>query len=251
MLPIQQDIQILRGVTWNSVLQWLQESQIHKPITAVAIGLPTLVTATAHGITGTNRFPVWITDVQGPRALNTDGYQCADPRWVTVVDADTLAVDFDTGSQNAYVAGGVLSYRPPVDLTDFTAASMQIFGALGDADPLLTLDIGTNGGITLDALGNISRTINAEQSAALGLLNGWYKLELTDADGAVTRMVEGAVSAADAASGSSGFGGAHTGLIISSVQGPPGVRISGASMIQVVATLPPDPDPNVIYITTN
>lgn len=196
MLPIQQPIQILRGVTWSDPLQWLGENQVHKPISAVAIGLPTLVTATGHGITGTNRFPVWITGVQGPRALNTDDFTCVDPRWATVVDADTLAVEFDSARLGTYVSGGVLSYNPPVDLTGYHA-SLQIFNAIGDTTPLLTLDDQTNGGITLDTLGNIVRTITAEQSAALGLVNGWYKLELTDSAGTVTRVAEGPAAVAD------------------------------------------------------
>jgi hypothetical protein len=198
MFPIQQDIQVLRGVTWASVLQWLAENQVHKPITGVTIGLPTMVTAPAHGIAGTNRFPVWITGVQGPRALNTADYQCAQTRWVTVDDADTVAVDFDSGSLTPYVTGGVLTYNPPIDLTGWTA-SLAIYTAVGEATPLLTLDNGSNGGITLDALGNIARTLTAEQSTVLGLLNGWHKMELTDATGAVTRVSEGAFAVTDAA----------------------------------------------------
>lgn len=196
MLPIQQDILILRGVTWKGPLQWLGENQVHKPITAVAIGLPTTVTVTGHGITGTNRFPVWITDVQGPRQLNTDDYTCAKPRWATVVDEDTLAIDFDSASLNAYTRGGVLTYNPPVDLTGWQG-SMQLFSQIGDATPLLAIDTGSNGGVTLDELGNIGRTITAEQTVALGLVNGWYKLELTDDDGTVTRVAEGPVTVAD------------------------------------------------------
>lgn len=196
MFPIEQSIQILRGVTWNGPLQWLSEDQTHKPITDVTIGLPTLVTVVAHGITSSNRFPVWITGVQGPRSLNTDDFTCVEPRWATVVDVDTLAVEFDSARLNPYVNGGVLSYNPPVDLSDYHA-SMKVYASIGDADPILTLDDQTNGGITLDALGNIVRTVTAEQSAALALLNGWYKLELTDSDGVVTRVAEGSVTVAD------------------------------------------------------
>lgn len=199
MLPIAEDIQILRGVTWSRALRWMGETQVHKPISAVAIGLPTMVTATGHGIQIGDRVPVWITDVYGPRSLNTDDYTCADPRWATAIDADTLAVEFDTGSQSAYVRGGVVTYNPPIDLTGWTA-SMGIYGAPGDADALLVIDTGDNGGITLDALGNIGRTITAEQSVALGLLNGWYKLELTDPDGVITRILEGSVNVADTGS---------------------------------------------------
>lgn len=191
-LPIEQDIEIIQGVTWAYALRWFTETFVHKPISAVAIGLPTMVTATGHGLTGTGtaQQPVWITNVQGPRALNTDGYQCAKPRWATVVDPDTLSIEFDSGSLSAYTSGGTLSYRTSVDLTGWTAA-LSLYAALGDPTPLLVLDNGSNGGITLDALGNITLTVTAEQSAALALMNGWYKLELTDTAGAVTRPLEG------------------------------------------------------------
>lgn len=201
MLPIEEDIEILQGVTWADALRWLSEALVHKPITAVAIGLPTVVTAAGHGLpVGDAQQPVWITDVQGPRSLNTDSYKCAEPRWATVVDVDTLNIDFDSASLSAYSKGGVLTYRNPVDLTGWSA-SMKLYAVLGDAAPLLTLDTGSNGGLTLDAQGNITRTVTAEQSAALGLMNGWYKLDLTDATGAVTRLAEGAAAVVLASSG--------------------------------------------------
>lgn len=39
-------------------------------------------------------------------------------------------------------------------------------------------------------------------------------------------------------------------VLVHGFAGPPGVPISGASKIDVVETLPSNPDPNVIYITT-
>lgn len=191
MLPTEQDIAILLGVTWSTATRWLTEDMVHKPISAVAIGLPTLVTATAHGLSNTQQQPVWITGVNGPRGLNTDDYKCAQPRWADVVDANTLAVDFDSSALSAYTSGGTLTYRVPMDLTGWTGA-LSIYANCGDATPLLVIDNGSKGGVTLDAQGNITTTISAEQSTALGLLNGWYKLELTDAAGNVTRVAEGA-----------------------------------------------------------
>lgn len=199
MLPTEQDIQIIRGVTWNPVLQWLSETPTHKVISNVAIGLPTLVTATAHGITGSNRVPVWITDVQGPRGLNTDDYTCAEPRWAIVVDSDTLAVEFDSASLSAYTKGGVLTYRAPIDLTGWSA-SQKLYDAIGSSNVLNELNT-SNGGITLGADGTITLVLAAEASAAMALTSGWYKLELTDPNGVVTRVAEGNASIADTALG--------------------------------------------------
>jgi hypothetical protein len=193
MQPMTQDLVILQGATNAYVLQWFAADAVHKVITAVAVGLPTLVTAAAHGIAGTGRYPVWLTNIKGPRALNTDGYRGCEPRWATVVDADTLAIDFDSGSMAAYQSGGVLTYYPPVDLTGYTAR-MQIRASVGAQTVLLELTT-ENGGITLGgAAGMVTRTITEAQAAAVGFTSGVYDLELVDADGAVTRLAEGLVS---------------------------------------------------------
>lgn len=198
MFPINRDIQIIQGATWNPVLSWLSADPTHKIITNVAIGLPTIVTATAHGLTGTARIPVWITNAQGPRGLNTDDYRRSCPRWATMVDADTLAIDFDSGALSPYVAGGVLTYYAPIDLSAWSAVQ-TLFDAPGATVPVNTIDNASNGGITLGSDGTIKRVLSAAQTAALASMNGWYRLDLTDPNGIVTRFAEGAATvAADA-----------------------------------------------------
>lgn len=199
MFPIDCDICILQGADWQPVAQWLGEDMLHQIISDVQIGLPTLLTVTAHGFDVGARMPVWITNVQGPRALNTDGYRCVDPRWATVVDANTLAVDFDSGSLLPYKSGGVLTTRPPVDLTGWTARQ-EIRSAIDAPDVLSELTTDTGGGITLGADGTITRHMTAAQTTALGLalggaaMAGVYNLELTDTTGVVWRFAQGAVS---------------------------------------------------------
>jgi hypothetical protein len=192
MQPIKQDLTILQGATFASVLQWFAADAVHKLISGVAIGLPTLVTAAAHGLTGAGRHPVWITNVKGPYALNTAGYSGSQPRWATVVDADTLAIDMDTGSAAAWSSGGVLTYYTPVDLTGYTAR-MQVRASAAATAVLLDLTT-ENGGITLGGTdGTITCTSSATQTAALTFGTGVYDLELVDGSGVVTRLAEGSV----------------------------------------------------------
>ncbi|CAM5591887.1 hypothetical protein [Rhodanobacter lindaniclasticus] len=191
MQPITYDLCIPQGATLAAVLQWFSADAVHKIISHVTIGLPTLVTATAHGLTGTGRQPVWITNVKGPRALNTDGYRDACPRWATVVDADTLAVDVDTGSAQAWQSGGVLTYYPPVDLGGYTAR-MQVRASVAAADVLLELTT-ENGGITLDSDGTVTLQASATATAAMAWTRGVYDLELVDGGGVVTRLAAGSV----------------------------------------------------------
>lgn len=190
MQPINEDITILQGATFTNALQWFGSDPVHKIITAVAIGLPTLVTAAGHGLTIGQRTPVWITNVKGPRDLNTAGYKDCEPRWASAIDADTLAIDYDSGGDPAYQSGGVLTYYTPVDLTGYTARE-QFRASVTAPDVLLELST-TNGGITLDpATGTVTRQISAADTAALTWSQCVRDLDLTDAGGIVTRLSEG------------------------------------------------------------
>lgn len=194
MKPICEDIVIYQGATWNPVLQWLQELPVQKAITAVALGLPTLATVTGHGITGTARVPVWITGVDGTRALNTTGYRATDePLWASAVDANTLAVDFDSSGLRKYLSGGVLTYYPPVDLSAYTARE-EIRDSIDAPAALVVLTSSPAAGITLGADGTIRRVLTAAQTAALPLTASIHMLELTDPDGVVARFAQGSVS---------------------------------------------------------
>lgn len=191
MQPIQQDLVILQGASFSQKLQWCDSEAVHKLITAVQVGLPTLVTAAAHGLSC--RTPVWITNVKGPRDLNTAGYRDVEPRCASVVDEDTLAIDFDSGSLQPYQSGGVLTYYPPLDLTGYTAR-MQIRQSIGSPQPLLELTT-EDGGIIIDAAtGTVERRIDAAATAALTWTQGVYDLELVDPDGFTTRLAQGSVT---------------------------------------------------------
>lgn len=191
MRPINDDICILQGATLSKFLQWCSSDPTHKAITNVQVGLPTLVTVPGHGLTG--RTSVWITNVRGPRDLNTDGYRNCPPQSASVVDADTLAIDFDSGSLSPYQSGGVLTYYPPLDLTGYTGR-MQVRANQAAQDVLLELTT-ENGGINITGpTGTIEMRSTAAATAALTFGGGVYDLELTATDGFVTRLAQGAVT---------------------------------------------------------
>lgn len=191
MKPIVQDLEIQQGATFDCKLQWCSADAVHKVISQVQVGLPTLVTASGHGLTATG--PVWITSVRGPSDINTDGYRDCPPRTATVVDADTLAIDFDSGLLPAYQSGGVLTYYPPLDLTGYTAR-MQVRPSVGSATVLIDLSTDA-GGIVIDAAnGIIERRLEASATAALTWSLGVYDLELTAPDGFTVRLATGRVT---------------------------------------------------------
>lgn len=207
MEPIKQNIEIQQGATFQQSMQWCNGTPTFKPISNVQIGLPTVITVTAHGLTQPT--PVWITNVRGAWSLNTKGYRDTQPRYATVMDVNTLAIDFDTGDQPAYQSGGVLTYYAPMDLTGYTAR-LQIRPAPGPIfdsyppgqyspgsipPPYIELNT-TNGGITINSTaGTISLLINATQTQGFTWQNAVYDLQLTAADGVtVTKLAEGDVS---------------------------------------------------------
>jgi hypothetical protein len=81
----------------------------------------------------------------------------------------------------------------PIDLTGYTAR-MQIRKSVRatttEAD--MTTE---NSGIVISALtGEIELNLTAVQTAAIDIQDGVYDLELIDADGTVTRLMEGSVT---------------------------------------------------------
>lgn len=191
MQPIQQDLVIYQGANFSFKLQRCVADAVHKLITAVQIGLPTIVTAAGHGLTA--RTPVWITNVKGPRDLNTANYRDATPLSASMIDADNLAIDVDSGSMPPYQSGGVLTYYPPMDLTGYTARA-QVRASVSAAEPLLDLTT-EEGGIVIDApTGTIELRMDAAATAGITWSQGVYDLELVDPDGFVTRLAQGSVS---------------------------------------------------------
>jgi len=81
----------------------------------------------------------------------------------------------------------------PIDLTNYTSASMEIRDTDFDGEILMTLST-DNSRITLGgALGTISLEISASDTASLDFTVGVYDIELTRNDGYVKRLVQGSV----------------------------------------------------------
>lgn len=192
MQTIQLDLVINAGASFQYVLRWFGSTPTHKPITAVQAGWPTIATVTAHGLTG--RWPVWISNVRTPTGLNTPSPGGCSPVFADVMDANTLAIDVNTGAQGgAYTGNGILTSYPITNLTGYTA-KMQIRSAPNSAVPLLELNTKT-GGIALDsATGEVTMSIDPTVTAAFTWQQAVYDLLLTSPTGFVTRLAQGNIS---------------------------------------------------------
>lgn len=191
MQPIQNNLTFLVGASFQYVLRWFGSQAVHKPITAVQSGWPTVITVTAHGLTG--RWPVWISNVQRPSALNTPSPGGCTPLFADAMDVNTLAVDVNTGAQpGPYTGSGILTSYPITDLTGYSA-KLQVRSTPNSAVVLLELST-VNGGISLNpATGEITLLATPLQTNAFTWQQGVYDLLMTSPTGFVTRLAQGQV----------------------------------------------------------
>lgn len=189
MRPVEQDLAVVPGTTYRDTVRLMQPEFAYRAITLIS-GAPAQVAVAAHGLE--DSWPVWIRGVSGLPAANREPPNQL-PHRAKVLDADTLEINA-LSAAGAAPSGGQLVYRLPVDLTGATVV-MTITG-LGGAD--IVLSVGS--GLAIPAPGTITRELTPEQTA---LLEGdWrYTMDVTFADGTVTRYYEGGQAVAGACNG--------------------------------------------------
>ncbi len=184
------DIEIKQGETYEDTIYWYSGDDVVVPITAVELGYPTTLTATAHGLDLVT-LPVTILGAKGTTAINTESDAIADRIHATVIDADTVTIKVLTAASRAYTGQGYLIYTPPVDFTGWTAR-MKIRRSLSSETELVALD--ETDGITLGTDGSVLIIIDDATTAALSFNTGVYDLEVVSPTGVVKRLAEGAVT---------------------------------------------------------
>ncbi|MDG9928543.1 MULTISPECIES: hypothetical protein [unclassified Pseudomonas] len=177
MKPAVQNLAVVPGTTYRDTLRLMQPRWVYKPITLIAEA-PARLTVPGHGLT--DHWSVWVRGVSGMPTLNREPPQ-ARPLRAAVIDADTLEIN-ELSAAGTNARGGELAYRVPLDLV----GSVPVMTITGGAPLVLTL----GAGLELTAPGTITRTLTAEQTAALG--QDWsYSFDVTFSDGTVTRFFEG------------------------------------------------------------
>lgn len=186
MQPLKHDLKLVQGATLRDTLRIMQPRYEYKPITAIASTAPVTLTV-EHGLPG--NWLAWVEGVQKMPELNRS-HRTERPHRVEVVDASTLEIN-SLSAFGLQPSGGMLIYKPAVDLTGATVR-MQIRAEIGGA---VLLELSTeNGGIAITGPGTIIRTISAAQTSGLTWTEGVYDLEVEYPDGTVQRYLQGAVS---------------------------------------------------------
>lgn len=180
------------GSQWQPVFRWATKTLVSKPITAISLAAPAVVTAATHGVP--DGWPVAVVGVSGMTQVNADHFPPRGNDWspATLVDANNVSLDnVSSALYSAYVSGGFLVYRSPVALSGVLSATLTIYdNPAHTGTPLATLAVGT--GITLDTT---KQTITA--SLATGALSwsvGYYKLVVNDSGNVPHELVNGVVN---------------------------------------------------------
>lgn len=196
-------IVIEKGATYKHVIRWETYPIIYADITAITQAAPCIVTAAGHGLPDGWRIDK-LTAVKGMTQINTHqlvngqysqtgfGRRFSRGLEATVIDEDTIELNqVNATAFGAYSSGGVLEYYTPLNMAGYTA-QMQIRATVGSADVLLELN-GTNERIIIDnSAKTITLTISATDTAALTFSSGVASLEMKDANGVVTFLINNA-----------------------------------------------------------
>lgn len=189
MQPACQNLPIVPGTTYRDTVRLMQPSYAYKAITGIA-GAPAVLTVPAHGLPGD--WPVWVRGVTGMQDINRAPPNQL-PHRARFISANELELNA-LSAEGLNPAGGQLIYKLPVDLAG--AAVHMRFER--DGAELLVLSVGQ--GLELPSPGTITRELTPAQTALL--TGAWaYTLDVTFADGTITRYYQGGPHAAGRCNG--------------------------------------------------
>lgn len=171
------NLTIRRGAT-NVVPIRIESSRWqYASISSVAQSAPLRITAPGHGIPDGWRVAIMNVKAVGGIAAANNPPKDAELHAVTVIDADTIEFNEINGAAfRAYVSGGQLAYREPLDLAPYNGARIDVKGKI-NGESLLHLAEGA--GLRLDST---ERAVwfepTVEQSMTLPAKNYVFDIEL-------------------------------------------------------------------------
>lgn len=187
----RQDFCVGAGATFHPVIRWGTDVLVSVPITGISQTAPTVVTAAGHG--APDGWEAAVVSAKGLYQINATRYPPQGPDWraLSVIDMDTVSlVNTNTADATPYLAGGFLVYSTPGLLAGMTGSMTFYDNPSKTGVPLLALTSGN--GLVLD-LGD--KTINPLIDTSLVLwTTAYYWLDVTDADGVVTEVLEGTLT---------------------------------------------------------
>lgn len=186
------DLTIVRGDDFLAAFQWEQATLAYLPITSIEQSAPAKLRVNAHGLP--NNWRVAIQSAKGMRQINAANNPPKDKDFkrITVVDTNYITLN-NTNSLDyqKHTGGGVVVYRPPVNLTGYSGA-MKIYDKEGGT-LLQTLTVGS--GLLVDVVNSVfAVSLNAAATTALPWKKAWYDLNAIAPDGRVSTVSAGTIT---------------------------------------------------------
>lgn len=183
-----------KGATFNPVLLYSQPTFVVKAITGVTKSGRAVVTAPGHGIT--QDWSVYVVGLVGMDRLNHKSDELEIPAKAYLaryVDGSNLRLEVDTTRMDAWVSGGELLYRPPMDLTGYTAR-MHVRETVDATTSLVSLTTENSGIVLGGTAGTVELVIAADVTKDITVSQAVYDLEIVDTFSKVTRLLEGSIT---------------------------------------------------------
>lgn len=175
---------IRRGASEDIPIRVESDVLVYKTITGIAASAPISITAVAHGMKDGWRAAVMNSGVPEIDIAWDDPLDDS-LRRITLIDADTVEFNDVNGiSFTAYVAGGQLVYREPLDLSQFVDARMNVKGSV--SGPVLATYKHTTGELLIDLVTDSLRlTLDTTDTSALAAGKRYFDIEMVRADSSV------------------------------------------------------------------
>jgi hypothetical protein len=175
---------VRRGASEDIPIRVESDVLVYKPITGIAASAPISITAVAHGLKDGWRAAVMNSGVPEIDIAWDDPLDDS-LRRITLIDADTVEFNDVNGiSFTAYVAGGQLVYREPLDLSQFVDARMNVKSSI--SGPVLATYKHTTGELLIDLVTDSLRlTLDTTDTSALAAGKRYFDIEMVRADSSV------------------------------------------------------------------
>lgn len=179
---------VRRGAKADIPIRIESDLLVFVAITSMSRSAPLLVTAPMHGMP--NGWRAAIMNAGGMTELNTpwNHLRAADLRKIALVDANSFQVpDVNSASWRTYTNGGQVVYYQPIDLSAYSAASLDVRESVG-ATLLANYSTGT-GTLELDnANSALWLRLSDAQSSALEAGTFVFDIEITRVAGGTTAL---------------------------------------------------------------
>ncbi len=169
---------LIQGETWERVVRWEQGTYVYRNITGITKAAPVVLHVPGHDLLDGWRFAV--SNVVGMTQINAKNEPPTDEEYhvAKYVDTDHVEINALNGlGFSTYTSGGVIRYRPPEDLTSYTAR-MYLRKSAKSASPYFQMTSEDGHIVINNTTKTITLKLSDEETEAFTFTRARYDLEM-------------------------------------------------------------------------